>query len=292
MKDADPQIRHRRDSRQRDALQGGRPVACGRLQDAREGRRPGRHHPGDADHEHAEGAGRAGDDQDAIGAGNQKKGVQLVATTLLNPPATAGGGGLDGIGGRDLTRRRSRRRSRRARTVYKELCFACHGDDGRGAPAPDGSAAGTRAPALAASPRVVGHRDYVIKALLHGLTGPVNGVTYTEVMIPMGAESRRVDCRGRLVHPQRVRQSRVDDHRRRRRPRPRPARRAGRRPWTRGGDRVRAAADGDRRQRLEGHRQPQLGDRLGRVEHPAMDVRAARRRRACGCRSSCRSRSR
>jgi mono/diheme cytochrome c family protein len=71
-------------------------------------------------------------------------------------------------------------------TVYKELCFACHGDDGRGAPAPDGSAAGTRAPALAASPRVNGHRDYTIKALLHGLTGPVSGVNYTEVMIPMG----------------------------------------------------------------------------------------------------------
>ena len=33
---------------------------------------------------------------------------------------------------------------------------------------------------------MTGHRDYVIKALLHGLTGPVNGVTYTEVMIPMG----------------------------------------------------------------------------------------------------------
>ena len=33
------------------------------------------------------------------------------------------------------------------------------------------TAAGTRAPALAASPRVLGHPDYTIKALLHGLTG-------------------------------------------------------------------------------------------------------------------------
>ena len=33
---------------------------------------------------------------------------------------------------------------------------------------------------------MLGHRDYVIKALLHGLTGPVDGETYTEVMIPMG----------------------------------------------------------------------------------------------------------
>ena len=120
----------------------------------------------------------------AIGAGSQKKGVQLVATSLLNP-AAGGRGGLDGIGGRTFTPE-EQKALEKGGTVYKELCFACHGDDGRGAPAPDGSAAGTRAPALAASPRVAGHRDYVIKALLHGLTGPVNGVTYTEVMIPMG----------------------------------------------------------------------------------------------------------
>jgi hypothetical protein len=44
------------------------------------------------------------------------------------------------------------------------------------------------APALAGSPHVQGHRDYVIKTLLHGLTGPVDGKTYTQVMIPMGAQ--------------------------------------------------------------------------------------------------------
>ena len=31
------------------------------------------------------------------------------------------------------------------------------------------------------------HRDHVIKVLLHGLTGPVDGKSYTEVMIPMGS---------------------------------------------------------------------------------------------------------
>ena len=40
---------------------------------------------------------------------------------------------------------------------------------------------------LAGSPRVSGHRDYVVKTLLHGLTGPVDGRSYTELMIPMGA---------------------------------------------------------------------------------------------------------
>ena len=31
------------------------------------------------------------------------------------------------------------------------------------------------APSLVGSPRVNGHRDYVIKTLLHGLTGPIEG---------------------------------------------------------------------------------------------------------------------
>lgn len=45
------------------------------------------------------------------------------------------------------------------------------------------------APSLAGSPRVQGHRDYVIKTLLHGLSGPVAGKTYPQVMIPMGAQN-------------------------------------------------------------------------------------------------------
>ena len=35
------------------------------------------------------------------------------------------------------------------------------------------------APPLAGSPRVQGHRDYVIKVLLNGLTGPLDGKTYS-----------------------------------------------------------------------------------------------------------------
>ncbi len=121
----------------------------------------------------------------SVSAENKAKGVQLVATTLLNPNAGGRGGGLEGLGGRTFTTEEQAMLQKGA-TVYRELCFACHGDDGRGAPAPEGSAAGTRAPALAASATVVGHQDFVIKAIMHGLTGPVNGVTYSEVMIPMG----------------------------------------------------------------------------------------------------------
>jgi len=66
------------------------------------------------------------------------------------------------------------------------VCFACHGADGRGTPTPGAAAGATLAPSLAGSPRVNGHRDYVIKALLHGLSGPIDGKTYPQVMVAMG----------------------------------------------------------------------------------------------------------
>ena len=51
----------------------------------------------------------------------------------------------------------------------------------------EGAPPGTMmAPPLAGSPRVQGHRDYVIKVLLQGLTGPLDGKTYRDVMVPMG----------------------------------------------------------------------------------------------------------
>ena len=33
------------------------------------------------------------------------------------------------------------------------------------------------------------HRDYIIKVLLNGMTGPLAGQTYTQVMLPMGAQN-------------------------------------------------------------------------------------------------------
>jgi mono/diheme cytochrome c family protein len=74
-------------------------------------------------------------------------------------------------------------------TVYRSLCQTCHGEDARGvavAGASDGSMMG---PPLSGSPRVQGHRDYVIKTLLNGMTGPLAGQTYTQVMLPMGAQN-------------------------------------------------------------------------------------------------------
>ena len=45
------------------------------------------------------------------------------------------------------------------------------------------------APPLAGSPRVNGHRDYVIKALLHGMTGPSTDKTYTRGHDPDGRQN-------------------------------------------------------------------------------------------------------
>ncbi|MEP6916131.1 MAG: c-type cytochrome, partial [Acidobacteriota bacterium] len=77
----------------------------------------------------------------------------------------------------------------RGEGTYRELCFSCHGSDGKGAAvagAPDGA---SLAPPLAGSARVNGHRDYVIKVLLAGLQGPIEGKVYNggAVMVPMAA---------------------------------------------------------------------------------------------------------
>ncbi len=80
-------------------------------------------------------------------------------------------------------------------TIYRSLCSTCHGEDGRGVAlagsqaAASGGATPMMGPPVAGSPRVQGHRDYVIKTLLHGMTGPLAGQTYTQVMVPMGAQN-------------------------------------------------------------------------------------------------------
>ena len=75
----------------------------------------------------------------------------------------------------------------RGRGIYGELCFTCHGTDGRGAPREGGAPGETMAPPLSGSPRVQGDRDYIIKAVMFGLTGPIDTRNFSEVMVPMGS---------------------------------------------------------------------------------------------------------
>jgi mono/diheme cytochrome c family protein len=117
---------------------------------------------------------------------SKARGIKFVGDTFLNPNPNGGG-----FFGASLPRQQSpetKELMTRGKAVYEELCYTCHGDDGRGAPveAGKGKAGTTKAPPLAGSPRVTGHRDYIIKAVMYGLNGPIDGKTYTEQMVPNG----------------------------------------------------------------------------------------------------------
>jgi mono/diheme cytochrome c family protein/glucose/arabinose dehydrogenase len=64
--------------------------------------------------------------------------------------------------------------------VYRQSCAICHGVDGKGLPS-------KVAPPLSGSPRVNGDKERLVKIILHGLTGPVDGVTYPGMMAPQGS---------------------------------------------------------------------------------------------------------
>jgi mono/diheme cytochrome c family protein len=116
-------------------------------------------------------------------AGSKARGVTEIGNWITRPATGRGGA----AGGRALTPDQQAVMERGG-AIFNEICFTCHGDDGRGAPLAGAGPGVTMAPPLAGSPRVQGHRDYVIKTILHGLTGPVNGATYTQVMVPMGTQ--------------------------------------------------------------------------------------------------------
>lgn len=68
--------------------------------------------------------------------------------------------------------------------IYKQLCFTCHGTDGKGVII--GGTTST-APALAGNPDVNAMGpEKLIRTLLHGLTGPIRGTTYPDAMPALG----------------------------------------------------------------------------------------------------------
>lgn len=106
---------------------------------------------------------------------NPVAGVKEIAAQLLNP--------IGGTIGAQFTGPQ-RQQLERGQAIFLELCFACHGIDGKGAPIEGRNA--TLAPPLAGSATATGHRDAVIMAILHGVAGPINGNTYEAPMAPMG----------------------------------------------------------------------------------------------------------
>jgi mono/diheme cytochrome c family protein len=64
---------------------------------------------------------------------------------------------------------------------FKSLCSSCHGPDGKGLKF---GTSGMVAPPLAGSARVNGDPSVLIRIVLSGLTGPVDGNTYPSIMPP------------------------------------------------------------------------------------------------------------
>ena len=113
-------------------------------------------------------------------AATKARGVKELGDLMLRPPQSTGGGG-----GFRLMAAEQLATLKKGEGIYTELCYSCHGQDGNGEPLAGAPAGTTMAPPLSASPRVLAHKDYVIKTVLHGLTGPIDGSTYSNVMIPM-----------------------------------------------------------------------------------------------------------
>jgi mono/diheme cytochrome c family protein len=74
------------------------------------------------------------------------------------------------------------------RTIFEQLCYTCHGIDGKGTPIPDNPAQ-TLAPSMVKAPRIVGSGSTMVRTILHGLTGPLDGKTYPGVMAPMNSQN-------------------------------------------------------------------------------------------------------
>jgi mono/diheme cytochrome c family protein/glucose/arabinose dehydrogenase len=130
---------------------------------------------------------------ESVMAENSSRGIKEIGAQLLKPgssqgqPAAFADPALAGTLGLPVEQRRS---LQRGAAIYKELCSTCHGPDGKGTPMSGATDGTTLGPSLAGTPRLVGHRDYIIKVLLHGLTGELDGKNYPGgVMAPMGTNT-------------------------------------------------------------------------------------------------------
>jgi mono/diheme cytochrome c family protein len=112
-------------------------------------------------------------------AAKSARGIKAIGDMLLTPPPAVAGAGM-------LTAAETKT-IEEGKAIYESLCYSCHGNDGRGAPA--GAPTVVLSPPLAGSPRVNGHRDYIVKVLLKGLTGPLGEGTGSDTMVPMGTNT-------------------------------------------------------------------------------------------------------
>jgi mono/diheme cytochrome c family protein/glucose/arabinose dehydrogenase len=72
----------------------------------------------------------------------------------------------------------------KGKVIYQQLCFSCHGSDGKGAPMP-GQTGHKLAPSFVKNPRLMSDDDTAVLTLLHGLTGDIDGKKYEGLMVSM-----------------------------------------------------------------------------------------------------------
>jgi mono/diheme cytochrome c family protein len=103
-------------------------------------------------------------------------GVQLVGNQVLNPPVVTA---FFGRSNPNFSKEEQALVDAGA-TIFSSLCATCHGPLGIGTPAGQGK---LLAPSLVGSSRVQSHPDYIVKTLLHGMTGDIEGESYAGVMM-------------------------------------------------------------------------------------------------------------
>lgn len=107
----------------------------------------------------------------AVLAQNQAKGVRLVGEQILAPTEIRG----FGVNNSAQLTETQQAMLEKGSEIFQELCAQCHGADGTGTLVGQGQ---VMAPPLTGSVRVQSHPHYVIKTLLYGLSGPIDGKTY------------------------------------------------------------------------------------------------------------------
>ncbi len=112
---------------------------------------------------------------DSAIAANSARGVSEIGMQMMHPANSIS----RQFGGVDM------KLLQHGEGIYKELCFACHGPDGKGMPLQGAKPGATIAPPLGGSLTATGYRDGIVSVVLKGLTGPVNGNSYGALMVPM-----------------------------------------------------------------------------------------------------------
>ncbi|WP_276374944.1 discoidin domain-containing protein [Chryseolinea sp. H1M3-3] len=116
-------------------------------------------------------------------ASDTTAGVQLVGKQVLEPPVVTA---FFGRSNPNFSEEEQALVSEGAK-IFSSLCATCHGPLGNGTPAGQGK---LLAPSLVGSSRIQAHPDYIVKTLLHGMTGDIQGESYAGIMMaPMGSNN-------------------------------------------------------------------------------------------------------